>query len=115
MTVTASMVKELREKTGAGVLDCRNALVEAEGDFEKAEEQLRQKGMAEAAKRKDRETKEGIIASYVHAGDRNRDLGRVELRDRFRLCHGRVPQSGQGADDAGGCDEPSVCCARRRS
>ena len=70
MTVTASMVKELREKTGAGVLDCRNALVDAEGDFAKAEEALRQKGMAEAAKRKDRETNEGIIASYVHAGDR---------------------------------------------
>jgi len=91
VTVTASMVKELRGKTGAGVLDCRNALVEAEGDFEQAAAQLRQKGMAEAAKRKDRETKEGIVASYIHAGDRigtmielNCETDFVAATDEFR-------------------------------
>jgi elongation factor Ts len=81
----------LREKTGAGVLDCRNALIEGEGDFEKAAEQLRHKGLAEAAKRKDRETKEGIIASYIHAGDRigtmielNCETDFVAATDEFR-------------------------------
>lgn len=70
MKITTEMVKELRTATGAGVLDCRNALVEAEGDFDKAVEYLRKKGAAEAAKRKGREAREGVIAAYIHAGNR---------------------------------------------
>jgi elongation factor Ts len=62
------MVKELREATGAGVLDCKNALQETDGDFDKAVEYLRQKGLAAAAKRADRVANEGTIGSYVHAG-----------------------------------------------
>ena len=67
-TVTAQMVKELREATGAGVLDCKEALVMHDGDIEKAVAYLREKGMVAAANRADREAREGLIGSYVHAG-----------------------------------------------
>lgn len=70
MEITVSMVKELREETGAGVLDCKKALEVSNGDFERAVEHLREKGLAAAAKRADREAKEGLIESYVHAGSR---------------------------------------------
>jgi elongation factor Ts len=69
-TITAQMVKELRESTGAGVLDCKEALVLHDGDLEKAVAHLREKGMAAAAKRADREAREGLIGSYVHAGSK---------------------------------------------
>lgn len=63
---TANDVKRLREDTGAGMMDCKKALDEANGDFEKAKEVVRQRGLALAEKKADRETKEGYIASYVH-------------------------------------------------
>jgi elongation factor Ts len=69
-TITAQMVKELREATGAGVLDCKEALIMHDGDLEKAVAHLREKGMAAAAKRADREAREGLIGSYVHAGSK---------------------------------------------
>jgi elongation factor Ts len=62
------MVKELRTLTGAGVLDCKKALEEFNGDFEKAAESLRQKGLAAAAKKADRQANEGMIGSYIHMG-----------------------------------------------
>ncbi|MDI6753098.1 MAG: translation elongation factor Ts [Thermodesulfobacteriota bacterium] len=68
MEVSASMVKDLREKTSAGMMDCKKALVESGGDFEKAVDYLRQKGLATAAKRAGRIASEGRIGSYVHAG-----------------------------------------------
>ncbi len=66
--VTPLMVKELREKTGAGIMDCKRALQECEGDVDKAVEHLRKKGLAAAAKRAGRSTKEGLIHSYIHMG-----------------------------------------------
>lgn len=66
MAITASSVKELREKTGAGMMDCKKALVETEGDFEKAVDFLRKKGIAKAAKKAGRSTKEGSVGSYIH-------------------------------------------------
>lgn len=66
--ISAQMVKELREATNAGVLDCKKALADANGDFEKAVEILRQKGLATAAKKAGRTTNEGIIGHYIHAG-----------------------------------------------
>ncbi len=66
MKITAEMVKKLRDMTGAGMMDCKKALEEAEGDFEKAVEILRKKGIAKAAKKAGRATAEGIITSYVH-------------------------------------------------
>lgn len=75
--VTAQMVKELREATSAGVLDSKKALEETNGDFDKAVEILRKKGLATAAKKSSRETNEGMIGSYIHAGARQ--AGIVEL------------------------------------
>jgi elongation factor Ts len=66
MEISASLVKELREKTGAGMMDCKKALTETAGDFEKAVEYLRKKGIASAAKKAGRATKEGAVASYIH-------------------------------------------------
>ncbi len=68
MKITAQMVKELRDKTNSGMMDCKKALGETGGDMEKAVDFLRQKGLAVAAKRADRATSEGIIQSYIHAG-----------------------------------------------
>lgn len=68
MAITAQQVKSLRERTQAGVLDCKLALQEAQGDFEKATVILRKKGLAAAAKRADRATAEGLIHAYIHSG-----------------------------------------------
>jgi elongation factor Ts len=66
--ISATMVKELREKTGAGIMDCKEALAECQGDMEKAIDFLRKKGLATAAKRAGRATSEGTIQSYIHMG-----------------------------------------------
>lgn len=70
MQINAKMVKELREQTGAGMMDCKKALSEADGDVDKAVKVLRERGIAKAAKRSGRSTSEGLIASYIHAGDK---------------------------------------------
>jgi elongation factor Ts len=70
MSISASQVKELREKTGAGILDCRKALAETDGDFEKATDWLRAKGIAKAEKKSDRAATEGTVYSYIHGGGR---------------------------------------------
>ena len=66
--ITAAMVKQLREKTGAGMMDCKKALTEANADLEKAVDFLRKKGLATAAKRAGRAVSEGTICSYIHMG-----------------------------------------------
>jgi len=68
MDITAKMVKELREATGAGMMDCKKALKESEGDMEKAGEYLRKKGIASASKKEGRATSQGIVGSYIHMG-----------------------------------------------
>lgn len=68
MEISATMVKDLREKTGAGMMDCKKALTEAKGDFEKAVDYLRQKGLATASRRAGKIASEGRIGAYVHAG-----------------------------------------------
>ncbi|HBQ24784.1 MAG TPA: elongation factor Ts, partial [Syntrophomonas sp.] len=68
--VTAEMVKILREKTGAGMMDCKKALVATGGDIEKAIDELRTKGLASAAKKSGRVASEGVVTSYIHAGGR---------------------------------------------
>lgn len=67
MSVSPADIKKLREKTGAAVMDCKKALDEAGGDLKKAEELVKQRGLAKAEKKADRETKEGYVASYVHS------------------------------------------------
>jgi len=63
-------VKRLREETGAGVMDCKRALEESKGDFERAKALIKERGLAKAQKKSDREAKEGIVEAYVHAGGR---------------------------------------------
>jgi elongation factor Ts len=70
MEITAAMVKELRDRTGAGMMMCKKALAEADGDVEKATEELRKAGLASVAKRSDRATAEGRVEAYVHPGNR---------------------------------------------
>ena len=70
MTIEAKVVKELRDKTGAGMMDCKNALNESDGDVENAIDFLRKAGVAKAEKKGSRDTKEGIVYSYIHAGGR---------------------------------------------
>jgi elongation factor Ts len=68
--ITAAAVKDLRERTGAGFMDCKKALVASDGDVDKAVVWLREKGLAAAAKRADRDAREGLISSYLHTGGR---------------------------------------------
>ncbi len=70
MKIEAKQVKELRDRTGAGMMNCRKALQESEGDIEKAIDCLRRQGIAKAAKRSGREASEGIVTSYIHLGGR---------------------------------------------
>jgi len=68
--ITAEAVKDLRERTGAGFMDCKRALVETEGDVDKAVVLLRERGLAAAAKKAGREAREGLVSSYIHTGGR---------------------------------------------
>ena len=89
--ISAKLVKELREKTGAGMMDCKKALTETEGDMEKAMEWLRQKGITSAEKKSGRQTAEGLVHSYIHTGGRigvlvevNCETDFVARRDEFK-------------------------------
>jgi len=68
--ITAAMVKELRDKSGVGMMDCKKALQESDGDFDKAMDVLRKKGIAKAAKRAERAANEGVVTSYIHPGSK---------------------------------------------
>ncbi len=81
--ITAQMVKELREKTGAGMMDCKRALEEAEGDMEKAVEVLRKRGIAKAEKKAGREAKDGLVEAYIHAGGKLGVLVEVNCETDF--------------------------------
>lgn len=81
--IPGNLVKELRQRTGVGILDCKRALEETEGNLEKAIEYLRKKGLAKAAKRSGRVTKEGLVGSYIHAGGRIGVLVEVSCETDF--------------------------------
>ena len=83
MAITAEMVKQLRDKTGAGMMDCKGALAEANGDMEKAVEILRKKGVASATKRAGRATKEGVVGHYIHMGGKVGVLVEVNCETDF--------------------------------
>lgn len=95
MEITTAMIKELRGATGAGILDCRKALTEADGDYQKAVDWLREKGMATAAKRADRDASQGVVELYSHGGGRvgvmvevNCETDFVARSEKFReLAH----------------------------
>ena len=89
--ISASAVKELRERTGSGMMDCKKALTESNGDMEKAIEILREKGLAAAAKKAGRIASEGIVDSYIHGGGRigvlievNSETDFVAANEEFR-------------------------------
>lgn len=81
--ISAAMVKELREKSGAGIMDCKEALSECDGDLEKAVDFLRKKGLATAAKRAGRATSEGTIQSYIHMGGKIGVMVEVDCETDF--------------------------------
>jgi elongation factor Ts len=83
MDVSASIVKELREKTGAGMMDCKKALAETAGDVQKAVDYLRQKGLAAATKKADRVAADGAVAAYVHAGGKLGALVEINCETDF--------------------------------
>ncbi|WP_025321960.1 translation elongation factor Ts [Deferrisoma camini] len=83
MAITAQAVKELRERTGAGMMDCKKALQETGGDMDKAVEYLRKKGLADAAKKAGRVAAEGLVHSYIHAGGRIGVLVEVNCETDF--------------------------------
>ncbi len=82
-TISAGMVKELRERTGAGMMECKKALTETDGDMEKAIDALRTSGAAKAAKRAGREASEGVIGSYIHMGGKIGVLVEVNCETDF--------------------------------
>ena len=92
--ITAAMVKELREKTGAGMMDCKNALNEVGGDVEAAVDWLRKKGLSKAAKKSGRVAAEGLVASRLVEGPKGVDR-RGQFRDRLRRPQRRFPDAGQ--------------------
>jgi len=81
--ITASMVKELRGRTGSGIMDCKRALADTDGDMEKALEFLRKKGLAKAQKRAGRATSEGVIYSYIHTGGKLGVLVEINCESDF--------------------------------
>jgi elongation factor Ts len=83
MAISAKVVKELREKTGAGMMDCKRALEESDGNVDKAVEYLRKKGLAAMAKRAGKEASEGVVASYIHPGERLGVLVEVNCETDF--------------------------------
>ncbi|MCC6962477.1 MAG: translation elongation factor Ts [candidate division Zixibacteria bacterium] len=83
MTITADMVKVLRERSGAGMMECKKALTEANGDMDKAVTILRERGIAKAASKAARETREGLIGHYVHPGDKLAVLVEVQCETDF--------------------------------
>lgn len=95
MEISAQLVKQLRERTGAGFSDCRAALVEAKGDLEKAVDVLRKKGQAAAQKKAARTTSEGLVGSYIHAGGKIGVMVEINCESDFvartedfqTLCH----------------------------
>jgi elongation factor Ts len=83
LEISPKLVKELREKTGAGMMNCKKALQETEGDFEKAVEALRQKGLATADKKAGRQASEGVVESYIHTGGKLGVLVEVNCETDF--------------------------------
>lgn len=83
LEISPKLVKELREKTGAGMMNCKKALQESEGDFEKAEEILRQKGLSSADKKVGRKASEGLIEAYIHTGGKLGVLVEVNCETDF--------------------------------
>ena len=101
MAITADAVKELRERTGAGMMDCKRALEETGGDMDRAVALLREKGLAAAAKKAGRDAREGLVSSYIHIGGKVGVLIEVNCETDFVARTERVPEARPGSRDAG--------------
>ena len=113
--IPAALVKTLRDRTGAGMMECKAALQEANGDLEEATTILRKRGLAQAAKKSGRATSEGLIGSYIHHGRQDRRARRAQLRVGLRRPHRRFPDAAQGDRPAGRRGEPAVRRVARTS
>ena len=121
MQITAGMVKELRDKTGAGMMDCKSALQETEGDMEAAIDVLRTKGVAKAAKKAGRATSEGTVGHYIHAGGKigvlvevNCETDFVARTDNFQeLCKDIAMHIAAAAPEFGSRDEVDADAVER--
>ncbi len=100
MDVNANLVKELREISGSGFMDCKAALVATNGDLEAAADFLRKKGVSSAAKKSHRSTGEGLVESYIHPGGKVGRAHRGQLRDRLRGPHRRLQDARARPGDA---------------
>jgi elongation factor Ts len=115
MPSTTELIKELREKTGAGIMECKKAIDDAVGDLSKAEQLLKERGLAKAAKKIDREANQGVVESYIHAGGRigamvevNCETDFVARNDEFRaLVHDIAMQIAAMNPTRITADEPS--------
>ncbi len=95
MAIDANTIKKLKEETGAGIMDAKNALADAQGDYEKAKTELVKKGLAKAEKKGERQTKDGLVHSYIHAGGKVGSMVLVACETDFvaktadfkTLCH----------------------------
>ena len=83
MDISVEMIRDLRQKTGAGVMDCKRALEESDGNSDKAEDVLREQGLASAAKKVGRETREGVVHAYIHTGGRVGALVQLDCETDF--------------------------------
>lgn len=116
MPSPTELIKELREKTGAGIMDCKRAIEDATGDLARAEQLLKERGLAKAAKKMDREANQGIVDSYIHAGGRigamvevNCETDFVARNDEFRaLVHDIAMQVAAMNPSRISGDEPSA-------
>jgi elongation factor Ts len=115
MPSTTELIRELREKTGAGIMECKKAIDDAVGDLGKAEQLLKERGLAKAAKKMDREANQGIVESYIHAGGRigamvevNCETDFVARNDEFRgLVHDIAMQVAAMSPTRISADEPA--------
>jgi len=87
MEISTAKIKELRDKSGAGVMESRAALIETNGDFDKALELLKKQALAKVEKKSQRTASQGSVATYIHTGGRIGAIVEFKLRDRFRSSH----------------------------
>ncbi len=115
MEISSAMVKELRTKTGAGMMDCKEALAASDGDFEKAIDFLRKKGLSAATKRSSKAAKDGTIASYIHMGGRIGVMVEINCETDFVAKTDRFSDNGEGYSHAHSGIQSSLCSTGRNS
>ena len=114
MEISAGAVKELRDKTGAGMMDCKKALGESGGDVQKAIDYLRQKGLAAAAKKADRVAADGAVGAYVHPGGKIGVLVEINCETDFVARTAEFQIAAKGYRDAGRGGQSALCRAVRK-